>query len=267
MPIPTIEDYSQTLDEIMKSWPGARELPAFAPLEQPARTLFGGDGSETGGNAAALFDLNNMGSLLAGMLQVHPFLTGEDPSRTFGALFGTTNAEWGEIQAPFAFTGIMTAALITLADPGMPKEIADLAVRIGFGLDPYNSLLRRRLVGTYGGLRDPIRMGFDFPNDLHTFEDIFNRTCLLGIRDAAIAGLGFALLPEFAVTEALAARTLRRVLPSVELRPATVHALYRAEMRGSPRLQALIAHLRATVPLNPRADVVPRRAGASRRRS
>jgi DNA-binding transcriptional LysR family regulator len=90
---------------------------------------------------------------------------------------------------------------------------------------------------------------------------------LLGIREAAIAGLGFALLPEFAVTEALAARTLRRVLPSVELRPATVHALYRAEMRGSPRLQALIAHLRATVPLNPRADVVPRRARASRRRS
>lgn len=204
MPIPTIEDYSQTLDEIMKSWPGARELPAFAPLEQPARTLFGGDGSETGGNAAALFDLNNMGSLLAGMLQVHPFLTGEDPSRTFGALFGTTNAEWGEIQAPFAFTGIMTAALITLADPGMPKEIADLAVRIGFGLDPYNSLLRRRLVGTYGGLRDPIRMGFDFPNDLHTFEDIFNRTCLLGIRDAlGNVAAASAALPRESTTAAI----------------------------------------------------------------
>jgi len=72
---------------------------------------------------------------------------------------------------------------------------------------------------------------------------------LIGIRDAVVAGLGLGLLPEFVVVSALSARTLRVVLPRAKLRPVTVHALYRTELRGSRRIQAVIAHLRATMPL------------------
>ncbi len=71
---------------------------------------------------------------------------------------------------------------------------------------------------------------------------------LVAIRDAAIAGIGYANLPEFVVSDALANGTLKRVLPRTEIAPVNVHALYRVEMRGTPRIEAVIAHLRATLP-------------------
>lgn len=71
---------------------------------------------------------------------------------------------------------------------------------------------------------------------------------LVGIRDAAIAGLGVAILPDFVVAEALAAGTLVRVLPKVTLSPVHAHALYRVEARGSRPIAAVMAHLRAAMP-------------------
>jgi DNA-binding transcriptional LysR family regulator len=73
---------------------------------------------------------------------------------------------------------------------------------------------------------------------------------LIGIREAAVAGLGLALLPEFVVSEALEARTLRVVLPRAEVAPVAVHAIHRTEARGSPRVRAFVAHLRRTMPLS-----------------
>jgi DNA-binding transcriptional LysR family regulator len=69
----------------------------------------------------------------------------------------------------------------------------------------------------------------------------------LGIRDAAMAGLGLALLPEMVVAEPLAAGSLRVVLPHVIAPAAPVHALYRVEAKGSPRIDAVLKHLRATM--------------------
>jgi DNA-binding transcriptional LysR family regulator len=73
---------------------------------------------------------------------------------------------------------------------------------------------------------------------------------LIGVRDAAIAGLGLAVLPEFVVADAIAARSLRVVLPRAKLRPVSVHAIHRTESRGSPRIRAFVAHLRSTMPLH-----------------
>ncbi len=182
--MPTLPSFARTLDKLMSQWPDTRENRSFAPLEQPARALFGGSLGETGGIAGAILDLHRSGPLLAEVLRAHPSLSATDPSRTFGKLFGEENIEWGGAQAPFAYTGVMTAAMIVLADVGMPEQIGNLAVRIGFGLDPYNGLLRDRLFGTFGRLRDPLKIGIKFPTRLNTFEDIFNRTCLLGIKDA-----------------------------------------------------------------------------------
>ncbi len=72
---------------------------------------------------------------------------------------------------------------------------------------------------------------------------------LLAVRTAAIAGLGVAILPDFVVAEALRARTLKKLLPAAELSPVSAQALYRVENRGAPRIEALLKHLRATVPL------------------
>ncbi len=83
-----LPQFARTLGKLMARWPGARENRAFAPLERPARNLFGSSLSETGVIPAALFDLRSSGPLLADVLRAHPSLSGEDPSRTLGALFG-----------------------------------------------------------------------------------------------------------------------------------------------------------------------------------
>lgn len=70
---------------------------------------------------------------------------------------------------------------------------------------------------------------------------------LVGIRDAAIAGLGIAVLPEFVVADALASGALRRVLATTEIAPVHAHALYRIEARGNPRIDAIVAHLKTAL--------------------
>ncbi len=72
---------------------------------------------------------------------------------------------------------------------------------------------------------------------------------LLGVRAAALAGMGIAMLPDFVVARDLGDRSLRTLLPHAALAPVTAHALYRIEMRGAPRVDAVVAHLRATMPL------------------
>ncbi len=66
---------------------------------------------------------------------------------------------------------------------------------------------------------------------------------LLGLRAAALAGAGVAVLPAFVVADDLEAGALVRVLSQASLAPVLAHALYRVEMRGVPRVQAVLAHL------------------------
>jgi len=72
---------------------------------------------------------------------------------------------------------------------------------------------------------------------------------LLAVRAAALAGLGVAILPNFVVAQQLSDRSLKVLLSSAELTPVSAHALYRVEHRGNPRFDAIIRHLRQTVPL------------------
>ena len=64
-----------------------------------------------------------------------------------------------------------------------------------------------------------------------------------------VAGMGIAILPDFVVQDALADRSLRALLPEAALSSVAAHALYRVEGRGSPRIEAVLAHMRRTVPL------------------
>jgi DNA-binding transcriptional LysR family regulator len=65
----------------------------------------------------------------------------------------------------------------------------------------------------------------------------------LALRDLAVDGLGIAYLPEWLVTGDLAAGRLRRVLPQWSSHSITAWAIYRSELRGSPRLRALLEAL------------------------
>jgi DNA-binding transcriptional LysR family regulator len=67
------------------------------------------------------------------------------------------------------------------------------------------------------------------------------------LRQAALAGLGIALLPEWLVTTHLATRRLRALLPDWSTPPVSVYALQRADLRGSARVRAALDLLRGAV--------------------
>ncbi len=65
----------------------------------------------------------------------------------------------------------------------------------------------------------------------------------IALRDVAVRGGGVAYLPEFVVKADLGSRRLRRILPAWRSPPLTAWALYRSELRGSPRIRAFLEGL------------------------
>lgn len=63
------------------------------------------------------------------------------------------------------------------------------------------------------------------------------------LREAAIAGLGLALLPSWLVADDTAAGRLRVVLGAFLAAPVVVSGVYGTEMRSSPRVKAFLDHL------------------------
>lgn len=63
------------------------------------------------------------------------------------------------------------------------------------------------------------------------------------LRELAVAGAGFAYLPSWLVEDDLSAGRLRLALPGWESPPITAYALFRTELRGAPRLRALVEAL------------------------
>ncbi len=63
------------------------------------------------------------------------------------------------------------------------------------------------------------------------------------MRDAAIAGLGLAVLPEFLVSDAVRDGRLQLVLPSCRPVGGSVYALYPRDRQRSLRIRALVDHL------------------------
>lgn len=78
-------------------------------------------------------------------------------------------------------------------------------------------------------------------------RDVFASNALITLRDAAIAGLGVAVLPRWLCAEALAAGRLKALLPRWSAPEARLYALYRAELRGAARVRAFVEHVRAGV--------------------
>ena len=66
------------------------------------------------------------------------------------------------------------------------------------------------------------------------------RAAPLALRDAALAGHGIALLPQWLVEGDVAAGRLKPVTAGWQTPPSTVWALYRAEARAAPRVRAFI---------------------------
>lgn len=139
------------------------------------------------------------------------------------------------VAQPLAtFPRHLVASPSYLRRAGTPRDVAGLASRTA-------------ITGIRSGSTWELAEGNAAPVSVHMRARLRVET-LLGIRDAAVAGLGVAILPEFVVAEALAARTLVRVLPKVTLSPVQAHAVYRVEARGSRTIAAVMAHLRTSLP-------------------
>jgi DNA-binding transcriptional LysR family regulator len=80
------------------------------------------------------------------------------------------------------------------------------------------------------------------------------------LRELALDGVGIAYLPDWLVAEDIARGRLRRVLPEWASAPVTAWAVYRAELRGVPRVRAFIDALPRVAPASPVART-RRRAG------
>lgn len=71
------------------------------------------------------------------------------------------------------------------------------------------------------------------------------------MRDAAIAGLGLAVLPTFIAAEALADGRLIDAMPGVEPSADPIHAVYTGTRRSSHKVKALIEHLQLALAETP----------------
>lgn len=67
---------------------------------------------------------------------------------------------------------------------------------------------------------------------------------IIALREAAIAGLGLAILPQHCCHEALVDGRLQTVLPNWTPEPADLHALYPSRAGVPPSVKALVAFLR-----------------------
>jgi DNA-binding transcriptional LysR family regulator len=160
------------------------------------------------------------------------------------------------------------------------SEGVDIAVRAGMELPSSTGLVavplarfERHLVASPAYLkrngtpknvaalaRHAAVLGMDSGSDWSFFEDgqearvsvrpSLRVSTLLGVREAVLADLGLALLPNFVVATQLESGALKAVLPSAKLAPVTSHALYRVEQRGSPRLQAVLGYLQRALPFD-----------------
>ena len=63
------------------------------------------------------------------------------------------------------------------------------------------------------------------------------------MRDAAIAGLGIALLPTFLLEDPLKKRTLKVIDVGLEAEGATIYIAYPAHLRKSGKIRALVSWL------------------------
>ena len=170
---------------------------------------------------------------------------------------------WPEIQIEVSFTD-------RLAD--LVEEGFDLAVRIG--VTASDSRLVSRVVATYQALLCAAPSYIAARGEPADLDDLSGHDCLIfmsrqqrqswrfrgedgawvkaqgrsrlrldsgeALRDAAVAGLGIAFLPDFLVAEDLAAGRLQQVLPGLAAEEVKILTLYPSKRLLEPRVRRFI---------------------------
>jgi len=161
------------------------------PLGPASRTLFGDPAACSADQLDAIAQLRSAGPAVGELLGSHSFLSGQDASRTVEELFGGEALEWDSLRTPYVGMGLVVAMSLLLADPPLGGRGPELALRVGFGLDRENGLLRDRLYGRFGRQLDLWLRWPTLPRHEIDFDELFRRTCMVGVLHA-LYGFGRA---------------------------------------------------------------------------
>jgi len=132
-------------------------------------------------------------------------------------------------QPLMAMDRILVASPAWLRKHGSPREPEQLERRTCLvQVTPAGSVVRWRL-----------RRGSD--ERVLDVHGQLRSTAPTALRSLAVASAGIAYLPAWLVREDMACKRLRRVLPEWSSPTITAWAVYRAELRGAPRLRAFLA--------------------------
>jgi DNA-binding transcriptional LysR family regulator len=143
----------------------------------------------------------------------------------------------GVIAVPLVgYPRVAVAAPTYLRRRGEPKEPAALA--------RHDALVQ--IAGT-GAPATRWRFTRDEREESVVVAEVLACNALIVLRDAAVAGLGVAVLPEWLVARELASGALRTILSAWTCSRSSLSALYRVELRGDARVRALVEHLRAAL--------------------
>lgn len=141
------------------------------------------------------------------------------------------------IAVPLAeYPRVCVASPAYLRRRGEPKEPAALA--------RHDALVQ--IAGT-GAPATRWRFARDEREETIAVREALACNALVVLRDAAVAGVGVAVLPAWLVERELAGAALRQILSAWTCPRASLSALYRVELRGDARVRALVEHLRAAL--------------------
>ncbi|MFT8242908.1 LysR family transcriptional regulator [Roseomonas sp. BN140053] len=123
---------------------------------------------------------------------------------------------------------VLAASPGYLAERGVPGEPAEVAAHrcIGFSPLPW---------------RDTWRIG----EAVVPVRPVLLTDNAESLRAAALAGVGLVAIPDWAVSDALAAGSLRRVLPGHELPASGIFAVYPTNRLMAPKVRAFVDHVAA----------------------
>lgn len=68
------------------------------------------------------------------------------------------------------------------------------------------------------------------------------------LRDSAIAGMGVCIIPDYIASQALISGKLQRLLPTIELHPQSVYAVYSSRKYLDAKIRTWVSFLKSTIP-------------------
>ncbi len=200
--------------------------------------------------ASVTFGLLRVAPLLPGLLAAHPRLQidlriedrisdlvgeGIDVAIRAGALLAPDVA--GLVAAVLGtFPRVLVAAPTYLRRRGEPRDPAALA--------------RHDALVQVSGVGAPLthwRVSQGEREESISVREVLACNALAVLRDAAVAGLGVAMLPTWLVEREIEGGALQPILTRWTCPPAHLSAVYRVELRGAARVRALVEHLRASL--------------------